>query len=113
MVGQILAGQLISGTLGPLKSCAGSPHDDGEEGAVAIQRSRDEINTTDAVMETFTGATQCNLNIYAVVEDAPPETPLVGRNAMRPIPQPKRTNSTLNNQVASSSNIFKVPLPHV
>ncbi|KAI9774172.1 MAG: mediator of RNA polymerase II transcription subunit 13 [Geoglossum simile] len=114
-VGQILADQLISGTLGPLKPCSSS-HDSEEECAVAIQRSRDEINTAEAVLETFTGATQCNLNAYAIVEDAPPETPLVGRNAMRPIPQPKRTNSTLKSEVAASSTssyIFKIPPPHL
>jgi mediator of RNA polymerase II transcription subunit 13, fungi type len=114
-VGQILADQLISGTLGPLKPYPSS-HDGEEECAVAIQRCRDEINTAEAVMETFSGATQCSLSAYAIVEDAPPETPLVGRNAMRPIPQPKRANSTLKSEVAASSTssyIFKIPPPHL
>ncbi|KAI9770655.1 MAG: mediator of RNA polymerase II transcription subunit 13 [Geoglossum umbratile] len=114
-VGQILADQLISGTLGPLKPYSSSP-DSKEEDVVAVQRSQDEINTAEAVMETFTGATQCNLNSYAIVEDAPPETPLVTRNSMRPIPQPKRTNSTLKSEVAASSSsnyIFKIPPPHL
>ncbi|KAI9702738.1 MAG: mediator of RNA polymerase II transcription subunit 13 [Candelina mexicana] len=115
IVAQILADQLISGTLQPLK-------DQIRPGLVneAFQSSSPEhLNQSrikEATKSAFGNATQCDLHTFLAIEDLPPEPPLIGRVPLRPVHRRASTNKLVpldNGTTNHASSVFRLPSPHV
>ena len=114
---QVVADQVISGTLDPLGRCkhVNGLHSDWP--SVASTDSTMRL-VQSVVQSTFPQAVQCSLEAYTAVEDAPAETTLnAAPICPRPTPHARRShsqsNATMASGTSSQSRIVKIPPAHV
>ncbi|KAI9714128.1 MAG: hypothetical protein M1812_006456 [Candelaria pacifica] len=114
-VAQILADQIIFGTLQPLR-------DKTNPGLLkeTLQRCHPEHpngrRIKEAIKSLFHDATPCDLYTFLAIEDLPPEIPPVGRVPIRPVHRRASTNksgSSDNCNTGYASTVFKLSPSHV
>ncbi|KAF8459836.1 mediator complex subunit 13 C-terminal-domain-containing protein [Kalaharituber pfeilii] len=129
-ISKILVDQIINGTLLMPKRPGGLEvsvfdEDNDEDSLIRRRRTSGENRVEEVAKEVFGGVTRCTFSTYASIADTAIEPAQIppGRGNLRPIAQPRRTQSgpipTLGFDVpsppqrSSSSCIFKIPPAHV
>ena len=114
---QIVADQVVSGSLGPVRTPVKSQTD--VDGLFSMSvAAQDEDRAQLAVRETFPLAVRCSLEAYASVQDILPELGLAAAPAFaRPNAYARRlhgqSSSSSDSALSATSNIVELPPPHV
>ncbi len=113
-VAQIMADQLISSTLQPIKyKTAADLLEEALESCHLTCPNHSQV--TEATRDFFGNAQQCDLQTFLAIEDLPPEAPLA-KAPLRPVHRRASTNKVVSQDgvsAASAPGMFKLPSPHV